>query len=123
MTRIDWASRDRALAERAAALIKEIRARTPPVRASRHRVLGELQVRPLLALRGAKLPETNAILASHCETVEAFQFRRISLILKAHPADSRLIGDVALLRAARINPDRLPDRGVALLEAARRSCG
>lgn len=123
VTRIDWARRDRELAGRAGALIEEISARTPPIRASRHRVLGELQARPLLALRGAKLPKTSAILALRCETAEQFQFRRVALILKSHPADSRLLGDAALLRAARINPDRLPDRGVALLEAARRSCG
>lgn len=122
VTRIDWDSRDRELADRIAALIEEIRTRNPPMRVSRHRVLGELQVRSLLALRGAKLLRTRAILAERCESVEAFQFRRLALLLKAKPADARLVGDFALLRAARINPDRLPDHGAALLEAARRSC-
>lgn len=120
--RVDWDARDRELADRVAAVAQEIRARTPAIRASRCRVLGELQVRTLVAIRGAKLPRTLAMLSESCETVEAFQIRRLVCMLKLHGAEARSRGTCALLRAARINPDRLKDGGAALIEAARRAC-
>lgn len=122
VTRIDWDGRDRELVERVAAVIDGIRSRVPEVRASRCRVLGELQVRSLLALRGAKLPRTRALLAQRCETAQDFQLRRLERVLTEKPAESRLLADWALLRVARINPGRLADGGAALLEAARRRC-
>lgn len=122
VTRIDWDRRDRELADRVTAVIDEIRSRMPLVRASRCRVLGELQVRSLLALRGAKLPRTRALLLERCETVQDFQLRRLERVLTEKPAESRLLADWAVLRVARINADRLADHGAALLEAARRRC-
>ena len=122
VTRVDWEARDRVLADRVATKVEDLRTRTPPIRASRHRVLGELQIRTVIAMRGTHLPKTQAILAEHCETVEAFQLRRLTLVLDAQQSNSRVMGDSALLRAARINPDRFPDHGVALLTAARVAC-
>lgn len=119
--RIDWVARDRELASRAAVVAQAIRSRTPAIRASRSRVLGELQIRTLVAIRAAKLPQTLAVLAKECETVETFQVRRLLSAMKARAAQALSLSDWALLRAARINPDRFADGGAALIEAARRA--
>lgn len=120
--RIDWVKRDRELANCIAAAIEDICLRTPAVRASKSRVLGELQVRALVAFRGAKLPRTLAVLETRCETVEAFQVRRVIAILGNHGAGRRTLSNGTLLREARINPDRFADHGAALVETARRAC-
>lgn len=120
--RVDWETRDRELAARVAATASEIRSRTPAIRASQCRVLGELQVRALVAIRGAKLPRTIAMLADQCETVEAFQVRRLISVLKSCGTPMRPPSNGTLLRAARINPDRFADHGAALIETAMRAC-
>ena len=120
--RVDWTRRDRELAERIAAVAQDIRSRMPAIRASRCRVLGELQVRALVAFQGEKLPRTLAMLANQCETVEAFQVRRITSVLTTCGAAMCALSNGMLLRAARINPDRFPDHGAALIETARRAC-
>jgi hypothetical protein len=120
--RVDWTTRDRELAERIAAVAQDIRSRTPAIRASRCRVLGELQVRTLVALQGEKLPRTLAMLANQCETVEAFQVRRLTSVLTIGGAATCALTNGTLLRAARINPDRFPDHGAALIETAKRAC-
>lgn len=119
--RIDWAKRDRELANCIAAAIEAIRLRTPPVRASRSRVLGELQVRALVAFRGAKLPRALAVLEKRCETVEAFQVRRVISVLGIHGAGACTLSNGFLLREARINPDRFADHGAALVKTARQA--
>jgi hypothetical protein len=120
--RVDWTTRDCELADRIAAVAQDILSRTPAIRASRCRVLGELQVRALVAFRAEKLPRTLAVLASQCETVEAFQIRRLTSILKARGGAKCALSKGTLLRAARINPDRIADHGDALIDAAKRAC-
>jgi len=81
-------------------------------------VLGELQVRSLLAHRRAKLPRTVAVLDECCEKVESFQIRRLAAVMQEQRAPG-LVSDAMWLTLTRINIDRLPDRGAALLAAAR----
>ena len=119
-SRIDWVTRDRELSSRVAAAAQAIRSRTPAMRASRSRILGELQIRTLVAIRAVKLPQTLAVLEKQGETVEAFQVRRLLSAMKMRAAQALSLRDSALLRAARINPDRFADGGAALIEAARR---
>jgi len=117
-TRIDWGSRDDALAAQVRKVAADLRLRVPPVRVSRSRVLGELQVRSLLAHRRAKLPRTVAVLDECCEKVESFQIRRLAAVMQEQRAPG-LVSDAMWLTLTRINIDRLPDRGAALLAAAR----
>jgi hypothetical protein len=79
----------------------------PLMRVSRSGVLGQLQVRSLFAHRSAKLPKVRAMLAAHCETVQAFQLRRLVAVIRSKSAGVQS-GDLALLRAANINVDRSP---------------
>jgi len=116
--RIDWAGRDADLAGRIAAAAQEMRSRAPLTRVTRSRILGELQLRSLLAHKSANLPKTLAALVRHCETVEAFQARRLIAVMRSQPKGCGL-GELALLRAANINVDRLPDRGARLLAQAK----
>ena len=119
--RVNWSERDAAVAMQVEVLVGQMKARDPPTRVSKTRVLGELQLRSLLAHRKARLPNTVATLRNQCETVEAFQHRRIANIVKGQTPGSQT-SDCRLLRDARINGNRLPDKGLALLAAARMLC-
>jgi Tn7-like transposition protein D/TniQ len=118
--RIDWIARDLEVAARVADMIRDVRLKSPPARVTRAFVLGRLQLRSLLAHRASKLPRTTALLNEQCETVEAFQVRRLVAAFR-NGSDGRR-GDWAWLRAARINSARYPDGGATLLAAARRIC-
>ena len=117
--RVDWALRDSELAKQIEVVARRMASSVPLIRVSRSGVLGQLQVRSLFAHRSAKLPKVGAMLAAHCETVRAFQLRRLVAVIRSESAGVQS-GDLALLRAANINVDRFPDRGAALLDEARR---
>jgi hypothetical protein len=118
--RVDWMARDREVVERVADMIHGIRLEEPPARVTRSVVLGRLQLRSLMAHRASKLPLTTALLNEQCETVEAFQVRRLVAVFRNRSAGRP--GDWAWLRAARINSARYPDGGATMLAAARRIC-
>jgi hypothetical protein len=121
VTRVNWSERDTALAMQVEVTVGRIKARDPPIRASKTKVLRELQRRSLLAHGKAKLSNTVATLRDRCETVEAFQLRRIANVVKGQTPGLQS-SDWRLLRDARINSNRLPDKGLALLAAARTLC-
>jgi hypothetical protein len=113
-------ARDLEVAQRVVDVIRAIKLESPPTRVTRSVVLGRLQLRSLLAHRASKLPRTTALLNEQCETVEAFQVRRLVAVFRNGSAGRR--SDWAWLRAARINGARYPDGGATLLVAARRIC-
>jgi hypothetical protein len=118
---VDWATRDRVLAERVQAMVAAVLAEAPLRRASRHFVLGQLRARALIAHYGHHLPLACAALEEGCETVETFQLRRIANVDKTGSLHGSSAPDWRVLRAARINPARYPDGARALLERARKA--
>lgn len=116
--RIDWNQRDVDLEAR----VKQQAVRTlnesPPRRASRNHILGMLGIRTMVTLQGALLPRTTAVLDALCETVEAFQLRRLESVFSQEGASG--LPDWKALREASIEPRRLPDSGRDLVQRARR---
>jgi hypothetical protein len=116
--RIDWPQRDLALELRVRQQVAQTLKESPPCRASRSHVLGMLGLRALLAHRATLLPRTSTALDALCETVEAYQLRRLELVFRQEGGHS--IPDWKALRDARIQPGRLPDGGQGLIQRARR---
>ncbi len=117
ISRVNWNARDHALSSRIRNEIVHVLRRSPPVRASRHRVLGALDKRALIAHFGHKLPLSTAALDTECETVQAFQVRRLAAVLRRAP-NAAWLASWQALRTASINSARLPDGGRFLLDAA-----
>jgi hypothetical protein len=116
--RIDWQQRDLELEPRVRQQVAQILKEAPPRRASRHHVLGLLGLLAMMTHRAALLPRTSAALEELCETVEAYQLRRLESVLSQ---EGRLnTPNWRALREARIQPDRLPDGGQSLIQRARR---
>lgn len=116
--RVDWAGRDAELSaqvEQEAICILKMR---PLLRVSRSRILSNLGKSALVSFSGAKLPMTQRALDFYCESVEAFQVRKLTQIIQQ---ESHIdpIPDWKALREARINPSRREDRGGLLLKSAR----
>ena len=116
--RVDWHARDSSLAESVRTQAEEIRAQRPMRRVSKSHVLGCLEARALLAHQAERLPKTVAALEEVCESVEAFQVRRLTDVLLDH-GDAKSITDARALWMAHIEPTRLPDGGRGLLRLAR----
>ena len=116
--RVDWQARDVELEERvrvqAAAVLTEV----PLRRVSRSYVLGALSARALLAHEDMHLPRTVRALDKLCESVEAFQVRRLVSVL-GRQGPGRGIADSRALWEARIGSSRLVDGGAGLLALAR----
>ena len=116
--RVDWAARDARLCELVRAQAQAIREQVPMRRVSRNHLLGCLDARALVAHRAQKLPQTMAALDEVCESVEAFQVRRLTQVLAEH-TDATAITAAKALWEARIEPSRSADRGRTLLALAR----
>lgn len=119
-SRVDWKARDMEVAEQIMSKVGLFLKMSPAVRVSRSRVLGVLGYRALMAFNAQQLPLSDAALCRHCESVRAFQVRRIALVLQS----DLFSGDMPLwlvLRKARINPDRFSDGGSSLLAEAKRT--
>jgi len=114
--RVNWEARDARLSERVAACAQRLRQERPMRRASPSRILGQLRARALVKCYGRHLPRTNEALRRCSESVEAHQVKRIAVAIANGGASTH----GQLLRRAKINPDRLADRGQALIEAAQR---
>lgn len=114
--RINWEARDASLSERIQACAKRLRSETPMRRASASRILGQVRARALMKHYGRYLPRSAEVLRRCSESVESHQVKRVAAVIASGGA--RTHGQ--LLRIARINPDRIPDGGQALIEAARR---
>lgn len=119
--RVDWIARDLDVAERVGEMINDLRLESPPARVTRSVVLKRLHLTSLLAHRASKMPRTMALLNKGCESIEAFQVRRLVFAFRNGSAGRQ--ADWAWLRAAKINSARFPDGGARLLAAARRICG
>ena len=116
-TRVDWPARDEAWVQRireAAGLLFD---KQPMVRVSRSRVLGELQGRALFAHYGQKLPLATCALEELCESVEAFQARRMSKVLNENGETP----DWKVFAKAAINPSRRTTNPREMLAALRAS--
>jgi hypothetical protein len=112
---VDWPERDEAWVERIRELAGLLHAKQPMVRVSRSRVLGELQGRALFAHYGEKLPLATRALDEFCESVEAFQARRMSKVLN----EDRDIPDWKVFSKAAIDPRRRRTRPREMLAALR----
>jgi len=115
--RVSWPLRDEALSKMVQALATQIKNSTPMRRASASHVLGLLGARTTVNRNGVRLPLTTAAIAAHCESVEDFQVRRIQAEHEADGWFPRPAGRV--LRAARLNPARFPDKGLGILARAK----
>ena len=115
--RVDWAARDARLCELVRAQAQAIREQVPMRRVSRNHLLGCLEARALVAHRAQKLPQTMAALGEVCESVQAFQIRRLTNVLAKHTDATTITGSKALWEA-RIEPSRSADRGRTLLALA-----
>lgn len=115
-SRVYWPLRDESLSQSVQALAMEIRQRHPLRRVSESHVLGILGARTIVARNSDKLPLTRAALAQHCESVEQFQLRRIQAEQAADGWFPRPTWRV--LRAARLNSARFPDKGVDIVARA-----
>lgn len=115
--RIDWQRRDQELEARVKRQVLRTLDDSPPRRASRNHVLCMLGIRAMVTHQGALLPRTMAALDSLCETVEAFQLRRLEAVFIQEGMSG--LPDWKALRQARIEPRRLPDGGRGLIERAR----
>ncbi len=116
--RIDWHQRDVDLEARVKQQVARTLNESPPRRASRNHILGMLGIRAMVTHRGELLPRTTAALDVLCETVEAFQLRRLASVFSKEGAPG--VPDWKALRAARIEPRRFPDGGRDLVQRARR---
>jgi hypothetical protein len=119
--RVDWPARDVETEARVRRQVAMTMQEHPPRRASKNYILGRLGLRALLAHRSTMLPLTTATLHELCETVDAYQLRRLQLVL----CDEGMaeLPDWRLLREARIEPGRFADGAKSLLHRARQSLG
>lgn len=115
--RIDWPRRDAEVEALVQAGVAKALRIQPARRASRSYVLGQLGLRALVAHRATLLPRTTAALDELCETVEAFQVRRLAAALTKLPESAP---EWALLRAAAIQPRRFDDGARSLIHRAAR---
>jgi hypothetical protein len=121
--RVNWGPRDACLAESIRSMANVLLRRTPEVRVSRNRVLGELEARATVARFGRHLPQCLDALRDVCESVEDYQLRRIANADKSLSVYDSSESNWRVLRAARINPARFADGGRALLTRAREGIG
>lgn len=115
--RVDWHQRDVDLEARVRQQVARTLNDSPPRRASRNHILGMLGIRAMVAHRGELLPLTTAALDALCETVEAFQLRRLESVFSQE--GTLALPDWKALREARIEPRRFPDGGRGLVQRAR----
>ena len=73
-------------------------------------------MRALLAHRAALLPRTSGALAELCESVDAFQVRRVVEVLRRERR--RELPAWYVLREAGVQPSRLSDGGRGLIQRA-----
>ncbi len=116
--RVDWVARDARLCGLIRERAQAIREQVPLRRVSRRHILGCLDATALVAHRADKLPRTIEALGEVCESVEAFQVRRLTKVLAEH-TDATAITSSKALWEARIDSSRLADGGCALLAIAR----
>lgn len=113
--RVNWKERDAIVEASVRTCVEQVLAVVPIRRASRSYVLGKLGLRALVAHRRLLLPRTCAALNELCETVEAFQVRRLATVLSRLP-------DTAptwqILRTAGIEPCRFSDGARSLIHQA-----
>jgi hypothetical protein len=114
--RVSWPVRDEALSKSVQALANQIKHAAPMRRASASHVLGILSARTTVNRNGDRLPLTISAIAAHCESVEDFQVRRVLAEQETDGWFPRPTGHV--LRAARLNPARFPDKGLGILARA-----
>ena len=117
--RVDWLARDAGWEANVRREVDRLLRQTPPVRASRNRVLGALGLRAQLQHWSARLPRTEAALGELCETTQAFQVRRLAHVIQ-EPRATKL-PDWRVLRAAGINSARCADGGSSLIAQARKA--
>lgn len=116
--RVCWPTRDHKLSETVLAEVASLRSRCPPLRASKNRVLANLELRALVHHYGDKLPRTVATLNAMCEGVPDFHLRRLTAEVSKQRTSGRPLSPSAALRRAGINAARFADGGAALLAAA-----
>lgn len=114
--RVDWGKRDIELARAAALEADRLAEQIPPVRITRTRILATLRMDSTFHRCKARLPRTAQVLTMRTESIEAFQVRRLRLVMQASDESDR---DWLMLRRARINVQRLVDKGASLVAAAR----
>jgi hypothetical protein len=113
--RVNWRERDAKVEASVRTCVAEVLAIVPVRRASRSYVLGLLGLRSLVAHRRALLPRTCAALDELCETVEAFQLRRVASVLRRLPDTAP---NWQVLRTAGIEPCRFSDGARGLVYQA-----
>lgn len=119
--RVNWQDRDARYEELVRQQAKRVLHEDPLRRVTRNRVLGALGLRAVLAHRPALLPRTCAALAEICESVDAFQVRRVAGVL-ARESGSQLPAWF-VLREAGVQPSRFADGARDLLLRAANRAG
>lgn len=114
--RVNWQLRDAIYEELVRRQAMRVLHEDPPRRVTRNGVLGALGLRALLAHRSALLPRTCAVLDELCESVDAFQVRRVAAVLSRESGSELPAWHV--LREAGVQPSRFPDGGRGLLVRA-----
>lgn len=115
--RINWPQRDEGLEAQVLAQISKTLQKTPPRRASRDFILSALRLRSTLAHRAFLLPRTQAALDRACESVSAYQLRRLIWVLGQEGMGTA--PDSQVWRAAGIETSRFADGGRGLMQLAR----
>lgn len=115
--RINWPQRDENYEAQVLAQITKTLQETPPRRASRGFILGTLGLRSTLGNRGFLLPRTQAALDRACESVSAYQLRRLIRILGQEGMATAPEWRVWYM--AGIEPSRFADGGRGLMQLAR----
>lgn len=115
--RVAWPERDRELVALVHSQVDLTLQMQPPHRVSRSWVLGVLGLRALLAHRARLLPCTVAALDAACESVAAFQLRRLTWVLGQEGMD--MSPEWRVWRVAGIAASRLGDGGSSLMQTAR----
>lgn len=116
--RVNWHERDIDLARAVAREADRLAGQEPPVRITQTRILAALRMDSTFYRKKARLPRTADELAARTESIEAFQLRRLRAVMYASDERDK---DWLMLRRARINVDRLADKGASLVAAARES--
>lgn len=114
--RINWDERDSELALAVAREADQLATHKPSVRITQTLLLATLRMDSTFYRCKAKLPRTAQVLAARTESVEAFQVRRLRTVMRASDESDK---DWLMLRRARINAQRLTDKGASLVAAAR----
>jgi hypothetical protein len=115
--RVNWAERDAELARAVEREADRLATQEPPVRITRTRVLTTLRMDTSFYRHLGKLPRTAEVLAARTESIESFQVRRLRAVMRASDESDK---DWLMLRLARIDAQRLADKGASLVAAARR---